>query len=347
MPATKRHLFLFFCWAGCLLFLGMAAEYSMISRARAKEMARDIARRVRERHEHPRPPNYWRRAHGSAFLHVCKPHDSRFATSCIATTRFAAVSLLTLDDEDMYTQGAIKLARSLRWWFPAEQLDLVLMITSGFGISERPDFDLRAQELQAAGWNRFCWVRVIEHPDPPVFSRFHDMRAYSRLNVWGLTEYDAVLALDLDTLVIRDPSPLFTRHLPAMLAANQTLGAARDRPASLSDSFNAGVLLVVPEPAALPALFTGVSSVPHDVQYAEQGYLNAVFRGGFYTLPSQYNANVVSKWYEPELWRKEKSIVHFTVAKPWHSFRHFSFHYHPFLCWMWDLDDMCQFWDMM
>lgn len=346
MVLTKTRVLVFGCWAACLLLLVMLAEHRMISHSRARTMGHEIV--WRSRHHHPQGvvdlDRWKRRALGG--LHWCKAVSG--AGPPVASTRFAVAALLTRDDSDMYTLAAIKLGLSLRWWFPPEQLDLVVMVTDSFGISQAHDFaSTRIRLLQGAGWNVFCQIPVVESPPSVPGSRFHDSRVYSRLNVWGLTEYDAVLSLDLDTLVVRDPSPLFTHHVPAMLAANQTLGAARDRPAHMSDSFNAGVLLVIPNEAVLTSLMAGVATVQHDVDYAEQGYLNAVFRGAFHELPFRYNANVVSRLYEPELWRRDKSIAHFTVAKPWQSFRHLSLHHLPFLCWAWDVDDMCQLWDMV
>lgn len=330
--------------AACLLFLTVLAEHAMISHARASIMARGIAHDISHLQRQAWFSDYWKRQHGPARIHQCKGFKN-------ATTRFAAVSLLTLDDSDMYSTAAVKLATSLRWWFPAEKLDLVLMIADDFGVSSSPDFNARARRLELSGWNILCMVPVIQHPNPPVRNRFHDMRAYTRLNVWGLTEYDAVLSLDLDTLVIRDPSILFTHHMQEMRAANKTIAAVPDRPAAMSATFNAGVLFLIPSEAVLHSLLAGLATVPHDTNYAEQGYLNARFNASkVFKLQFIFNANVVSKRDEPDLWHKNRdslTIIHFTVSKPWHSFRHMSLHYPPSLCWELNTDDLCQLWDMV
>lgn len=346
MILTKTTVLAGACWAACLLFLVTLAEHGMISRSRASVIAHEILWRSRHQ-QRVVDMNNWVRPNGPVPLHMCS-RNVPGAMPPIATTRFAVVVLLTLDDSDMYTLAAIKLGHSLRWWFPPEQLDLILMVTENFGISGAPDFARRVRFLKAVGWNILCRVPIIESPRSAPDNRFHGSRVYSRLNVWGLTEYDAVLSLDLDTLVIRDPSPLFTHHLAAMRAAGLTLGAARDRPDARSASFNAGVLLVIPSQTQLHSLTAGIASTPHDLEYAEQGYLNAVYnQASYHVLPFQYNANVVSKLYDPDLWRKDKTIAHFTVAKPWQSFRRLSSSHMPFLCWFWDVDDMCQLWDMV
>jgi hypothetical protein len=266
-----------------------------------------------------------------------------------ATTKYAIVSLLSMDEQHFYTQSAIKLARSVRWWLSSEQVDLLMMATV-------MPLDIDAA-LQRAGW-KICLVPVLEHAHNTTlttYNRFFEAKLYSKLNMWALSEYEGILYLDSDTLVIRDPSQLFTHHLPKMQMAGKTLGAVRDRPEIISKYFNAGVLLLSQDAKSLNPfgrLTRGISQVPHDESQAEQGLLNVIYGKSYYHLPYIYNANLVSKMVEPDLWRRNEnsiSILHFTVSKGWASFRHFN-PLNPissFDCWWWSTADLCQLWEQI
>lgn len=282
-------------------------------------------------------------------------HDSSVP---YAKTRYAIVSLITSDNMHWYFTSALKLARSARWWFPPDQMDLLLMVTEGFGITQQ-DVSTLHQEigmLREAGWNIICRISVIEQPGPPVNSRFHDARVYSKLNIWAFTEYDAVLFLDSDTLIIRDPVKLFSQHLPAMRKAGYVLGAARDRPGPLNPVFNTGVLLLRTEEIrrnasySLDDLKAKIGIAGREDEYVDQGFLNAVYVQRIYELPYIYNGNLVSKQTEADFWylhENKISIVHYTVSKGWQSFRNFWSNngVYAFPCWLWNTDDFCQLWD--
>lgn len=270
----------------------------------------------------------------------------------MASTRFAIVSLLTEDASSLYTQSAVKLARSIRRWHHPDHLDLIMMITDGFGITQQKPFVFHFDigRLKAAGWSVVCRVPVIEHPAPSQESRFHTAKLYSKLNLWGLQEYDALLYMDVDTLMLRECSRVFTAHYPAMLRSGYELAAVRDRPAILERNFNAGVLLVIPR-RPLHNLIARINDTSHEKSWAEQGLLNVLYQDRFYELSYVYNANLVSKRDEPELWaryRNKIAIVHYTVSKGWESLRYVW--QTPDLsralsCWENDTDDFCRLWD--
>jgi hypothetical protein len=345
------------------LFLGvitMAFWQGVNSLSQALSLKKHILSRVMHHQtKETKITDFWQRPGGPANLHQCKPLSNKHST-IHATTRFAVVSMLTSDRYDFYKLSAIKLAKSLRWWFSPEEMDLVMLVTEGFGISTNIDSDLFfiLMELQNAGWNIICKVPVIEHPNVVNTNRFHDFKVYSKLNIWALTEYDAILYLDTDTLVIRNPQNLFTVHYPAMKRAGMMLGAVRDRPERLSHSFNAGVLILIPtlvnQSWTFPRIVESISSVPHNMDWAEQDMLNVIYKDNFYELHFIYNGNLVAKLHDTYLWSQCSnaiSIVHYTVAKGWMSLRHLSMlslnydSYKYFGCWYYDVDDFCGLWD--
>lgn len=303
-----------------------------------------------QRRQEDMSPYCWHRVNGTAPLSYCLP-DS---VEAIVRTRFAIVSLLSVDDGSMYMESALKLARSVRMWFKPAQMDMVLMVVHGFGFSMQVESGLRFDQmlLRQAGWTSICSVPSIQHPDQRVSSRFHDARLYSKLNLWGLVQYEALLYVDLDTLVVREPTRLFTVFVPRMQVLGLELAAVQDRPESLAEQFNAGVLLVRPS-TPVAKMIHSIATVDHEQLWAEQGLLNVLFRDRYTRLPFIYNANLASKMSEPELWNKHRgqiTIVHYTVAKGWQSVRELGRTVDltsSLRCWEFDVDDFCQLWDRL
>ena len=206
------------------------------------------------------PPPLEPGSHRSARISMCE-------NEVYTETKYAFVSMLS-GNLQLYAISAAKLGASIRRWSP---LDMVMI-----EIKERPlDAEVRSH-LQSVGW-KICLVPAIPNPPSPKSNPYLDALMYTKLSVWGLVEYDAVAAIDSDMLVVNDPSPLFAHHLPLMRAANRSLAAARDRPLGScilvswrSAPFNAGLLLLRPDLAALAALRHAVDHVPHDLESAEQ-----------------------------------------------------------------------------
>ena len=250
-----------------------------------------------------------------------------------ALTQFAFTAFLSLaTPAQNYIDGAVVLARSIR---RVTNLDMVLLVLG--------DLSNETAVLAREGWT-LCPIAPIDGPVGAVHNRFADAGIYSKLTAWNLTEYSAVLMLDLDMMVLSDPTDVFTDVLPRMIAENKDLGAAMDRPAAdnyphvitgaftnwchpMVDSyvFNAGSLLIVPSTRRFQALVRGISATRHDTNWAEQSYLNAFYGSAAFKLPFAYNGNAVSIVCEPGLWRSAK-IVHFTIEKPWYGHRTVDVH---------------------
>jgi hypothetical protein len=68
-------------------------------------------------------------------------------------------------------------------------------------------------------------------------------KAYSKLNIFRMVEYEAVLYVDLDIVIIRQFSRIFQIELPAMITKGYVVVIGRNTHPNGSD-FNAGVILV-------------------------------------------------------------------------------------------------------
>ena len=324
MKQTKRYVLLVLTTCASVFVLLHAMKFIefyqqaslMLTDISFKKQAWERVQRSHERNTFTNSLALWKRKDTPVVLNHCTKWGNKKMIH--AKTRYAIVSLISTDLEH-YVPSAIKLAKSVRWWFTADQMDLVMMMTNQNRAAHDAHFKF---ELERSGWN-ICMIPVIDHTKNLIFSpgnRFFKAKMYSKLNVFALNEYEAVLFLDSDTLVVNEPSLLFTHHLMEMKKARLNLGAARDSPVQLSHYFNAGVLLILFDDKQLTFdnMIASISQVKHEANQAEQGLLNILYNNSFYVLPFIYNANLVSKAIEPEIWKHNSndiSILHYTVSK--------------------------------
>ena len=198
-------------------------------------------------------------------------------------------------------------------------------------------YDTRLEVVPHVGGWEMVPVAPIAAPHGDTSNQYTSAGVYTKLHVWNLTSYSAVLYLDLDTLPLRSVYPIFGEQLPAMLSVRQSVGMVHD---SLNPhdnhSFNAGVMLVVPNAHEFKELVLNIDRIPHDVDGAEQSYLMEFYKGRIFALPSVYNVlnndktKAASRWMAIE---HQIVILHF-VAKPW------SFHQ----CFRDFVEDTCLVW---
>jgi hypothetical protein len=274
-------------------------------------------------------------------FHVGEP---KLILSCLnsdiyATTSFAFVSLLTFSpslekDIHNYVTSSTKLGMSIRRF---TNLDLLLMIPI---VQEEEEFINKVlmsnwNALRNAGW-KVCMVPNIQPNQETGDKRLYQAKVFSKLNAWKFTEYDALVFVDLDFFCISNPSELFTFYYHDMISSKKSFAAHMDHPpknvsrsliytilnkCNLGGSiFNSGLMLFIPSSAEFQRLIGRMNTNDYNPMWADQGFLNAQYGQTYYQLPFKYNANVVCKQCEPELWNQKKHEIvfyHFTVAKPW------------------------------
>lgn len=118
--------------------------------------------------------------------------------------------------------------------------------------------------------------------------------------IWNLTEYDLILYMDEDTLVVNDISPLFTIWGPSILQSSiYSFAAVLDQAQQVSFT-NAGVLLLRPNSKAYDFF---IGKPPH-------GGLKENI-GLHMQLDMEYNVEVVTAFSEPWLWPSKPRILHY------------------------------------
>jgi glycogenin glucosyltransferase len=146
-----------------------------------------------------------------------------------------------------------------------------------------------------------------------------------KLHLWEAVEYDKVIYLDADMLVVRNIDHLF--DLKATFAACPSYAQAIDRKThkvvsgGYSDKlFNAGFLVIEPCHSVFGDLWSQKDHFINPQDPSDQGLLNMHFSGTWHRLPSCYNATRRVFMTAPNEWKeleKDLAVIHYTIEKPW------------------------------
>ncbi|GAB3603460.1 hypothetical protein GCM10027586_06480 [Kineococcus gypseus] len=197
-----------------------------------------------------------------------------------------------------------------------------------------------------------CLVREVGvlRPDSRLEANYANERfveVWTKLAAWGLVEFERLVVLDADMLVVANMDELFTLELPeGGLAACHACRCNPNRIASYPASwtpqncfythcrglehteepgvvdnyFNGGFLVLEPDEAVLDALLTrlhGLSDLTR-YQFAEQDFLNESFAGRWRPLPYVYNALKTLSHQHPSVWdERQVKNLHYIIDKPW------------------------------
>lgn len=215
----------------------------------------------------------------------------------------------TLCDGEDYLPGVEALGSSLKASRTREPM--VVMVTPEIRRITR-------DRLIEQGWI----VREIEplaNPNPStrqMLPRFGP--AYTKLRAWQLVEYDRVVLLDADTIVLHNVDDLFAR--PDISAAPDFF---------LPDRFSSGVMVLEPAEATFERMVHALSTAEsHDG--GDQGFLNDFFESwrampAAHRLPIGYNIAhfiyqvMLTHSRSSEELQRQVKIVHYLVQKPWRA----------------------------
>jgi alpha-N-acetylglucosamine transferase len=232
-----------------------------------------------------------------------------------AQSRRAYVTLVTNAD---FARGAGALLRSLR--LTGTTADLVVLHTGGVGEVDLAPLRARGARLVATellptsdAFNA-AHAREALHGAAPFTKgekpAFHTpLDNFAKLRLWQL-DYDRVVFLDADTLVLRNIDSLF--DYPEFCAAPNVYESLAD-----FHRMNSGVFTARPDPVTFEAMLERLDAPGAFWRRTDQTFLQEVFPD-WHGLPVTCNM-LQYVWFNlPELWRWEQiKVLHFQYEKPW------------------------------
>ncbi|MCT7374859.1 glycosyltransferase [Chelativorans salis] len=230
--------------------------------------------------------------------------------------RHAYVTLVTNAD---YAMGAEALVRSLK--LSGTKADIVVLHTGGVTTETlRPLAGLGARLVEAellptsAAFNE-RHQRAKLHADAPFTKgnkpAFHTpLDNFAKLRLWLLTDYERVIFIDADALVLRNIDRLFS--YPEFSAAPNVYESLAD-----FHRLNSGVFVARPSEKTYGDMLAMLDRPGALWRRTDQTFLQAFFPD-WHGLPVFFNM-LQYVWFNlPELWDwKSVSVVHYQYEKPW------------------------------
>ncbi|KAF2284384.1 hypothetical protein GH714_021328 [Hevea brasiliensis] len=156
-----------------------------------------------------------------------------------------------LHSAHVYVCGAIAAAQSIR--LSGSNRDLVILVDESISVYHRSG-------LEAAGWK----IRTIQRiRNPKAEKDAYNEWNYSKFRLWQLTEYDKIIFIDADLLILRNIDFLFGMPEISATGNNATL-------------FNSGVMVIEPSNCTFQLLMEHINEI-ESYNGGDQGYLNEIF----------------------------------------------------------------------
>ncbi|XP_024032607.1 putative UDP-glucuronate:xylan alpha-glucuronosyltransferase 4, partial [Morus notabilis] len=207
---------------------------------------------------------------------------------------------------EAYVCGAIVLAQSIRRTNSTK--DLVLLAdTSSLSLSS-------LHALRSAGWDVLPIHRI--HSPFAAKGAYNEWN-YSKLRIFQLTEYDKIIFIDSDLVVLNNLDRLFI-YPPLSAAANDKF------------MFNSGVMVIEPSLCLFETLMR-LSFKLESYNGGDQGFLNEVFTW-WHRLPKRINTLKIFRRYRngkiendhDHLIPEEVDAIHYLGLKPWMCYKDYD-----------------------
>ena len=214
------------------------------------------------------------------------------------------VACATMVTSPSYVIGALVLGYSLRkiGW----SRETVVMVS--------PEISPRDRERLALLWDRLVDIDHVPNPVPTrnlVLASFS--HCYTKLRMWELTEYDRVIYLDADTVVLGSLDELI--NAPEFAAAPCV---------TAPDQLCAAVMVIKPSKEMFADLVSKIGKLP-SYDGSDQGFINSYFNDWFTgpperRLPLKYNTPRILSLFKPawDRFAADMGVLHyFGPKKPW------------------------------
>ncbi|KAM7253309.1 hypothetical protein ACFE04_025927 [Oxalis oulophora] len=213
-----------------------------------------------------------------------------------------------LHSAQVYVCGAIAAAQSIR--MSGSTRDLVILVDETIS-------DYHRGGLAEAGWKIHTIQRIR---NPKAEKDAYNEWNYSKFRLWQLTDYDKIIFIDADLLILRNIDFLF--EMPEITATgnNATL-------------FNSGVMVVEPSNCTFQLLMDHINEI-ESYNGGDQGYLNEIFTW-WHRIPKHMNF-LKHFWEGDEDEKKQMKthlfgvdppilyVIHYLGTKPWLCFRDYD-----------------------
>ncbi|OVA10463.1 Glycosyl transferase [Macleaya cordata] len=219
-----------------------------------------------------------------------------------------------LHSSEAYVCGAITLAQSIIQ--TGTKRDLVMLLDKSISQPKR-------DALAAAGWKIHIIKRIR---NPRAEKNSYNEYNYSKFRLWQLTDYDKIIFIDADIVVLRNLDLLF--HFPQMSATGND-----------GSIFNSGIMAIEPSNCTFKILMDRRKEI---ISYngGDQGFLNEVFVW-WHRWPRRVNF-LKNFWANTTLEASVKNqlfgsdppklySIHFLGLKPWLCYRDYDCN--------WNIDD--------
>lgn len=232
-----------------------------------------------------------------------------------------ANAYVTLVTNPGFVAGATALVRSLK--LTQTRADIVVMHTGGVLPADLAPLaalgaTLRPVELlpTSDAFNRRHAKEEIHGRNPFTRGRKPDFHTpldnFAKLRLWQLAEYERVVFLDADAVVVRNIDRLF---------AYPEFSAAPNVYESLADfhRLNSGVFVARPSEETFAAMLERLDAAEAFWPRTDQSFLQTFFPD-WHGLPVFFNM-LQYVWFNlPELWDwKSVHVVHYQYEKPWEA----------------------------
>ncbi|KAK6139443.1 hypothetical protein DH2020_026797 [Rehmannia glutinosa] len=200
-----------------------------------------------------------------------------------------------LHSSEDYVCGAIVLAQSIIKSNSTK--DLVLLADDSISMKSQ-------QALKAAGW-KIKHIKRIRSPYARTGT--YNEWNYSKLRIWQLTDYDKLIFVDSDFLILRNTDEFFVYPQLSAAGNNRYL-------------FNSGLMLVEPSTCTFRTLMKQRYRVA-SYNGGDQGFLNEMFMW-WHRWPTKLNflkdfSNLPEDDYVHEIIPDDIYALHYLGLKPW------------------------------
>ncbi|KAA8531049.1 hypothetical protein F0562_005758 [Nyssa sinensis] len=213
-----------------------------------------------------------------------------------------------LHSAHVYVCGAIAAAQSIR--MAGSTRDLVILV-------DKTISEYHRSGLESAGWK----IRTIERiRNPKAEKDAYNEWNYSKFRLWQLTDYDKIIFIDADLLILRNIDFLFGMPEISATGNNATL-------------FNSGVMVIEPSNCTFQLLMDHINEI-ESYNGGDQGYLNEIFTW-WHRIPKHINF-LKNFWVGDDEEIKQKKtrlfgaeppilyVLHYLGIKPWLCFRDYD-----------------------